>query len=187
MPQPNKPRKAKAAPKRRFLRFLTIGKALWAVVVGAATLLSYVVLKPNLSIEPYTSQDPHRPFAEQFYLQNNSIYDIHEVIPRCGIGNVKAGNVTMRDFSILNFRDVTDTLAPGAKTTTTCILDQLFKDTPQSYGQLNITIWVTYKLPFGISKCQATNFSGKPVSDGTYIWTYRGFLNCKDLDKPNPN
>jgi hypothetical protein len=185
LPQSSKPKKAKAIPKRRFLAFLTIGKTLWAIVVGAATLLSYVVLKPNISIEPYASQDPHRPFAEQFYLQNNSVYAIHEVMPRCGIGNVRAGNVTMRDFSMVNPFDMVGTLAPGAKTTVTCILDQLFKDTPQSYGQLHITIWATYKLPFGISGCQATNFGGKPASDGTYIWTYRGSLNCKDLDKPD--
>jgi hypothetical protein len=184
LPQPSRPPKATKAPKGRFLRFLTIGKVLWAIVVGAATLLSYVVLKPNISIEPYASQDPHRPFAEQFYLQNNSIYDFHEVVPRCGIGNVRAGNLTMRDFSILNPFDLVGTLPPGAKTTVTCILDKLFIDTPQNYGQLHITIWATYKLPLGISGCQPTNFSGKPVSDGTYIWTYRGSLNCKDLDKP---
>lgn len=184
--QPNKPKKAKAAPKGPLRGFLTIGRVIWTFVASVATLLSYAMLKPNISIEPYASQDPHRPFAEQFYLQNNSLYDIREVVPRCGVGNVRVGNVTMRDFSVLNPFDVTSTLAPGAKTTVTCILDRLI-DNPQSYGQLNITVWATYKLPFDILGCQATNFSGKPASDGTYIWTYRGFLSCKDLGRPQSN
>jgi hypothetical protein len=88
----------------------------------------------------------------------------------------------MRDFSVMNPLDMVSTLSPGTKTNVTCILDQLFIDKPQSYGALNITLWATYKLPLGISACQATKFSGKPVSDGTYIWTYRGSLNCKDLN-----
>jgi hypothetical protein len=183
--KPQQPKPKKVTEKRSILRrFLTLGKFLWTLVVAFPTLLSYVVLRPSIAIEPYASQDLRKPFAEQFYLQNNSVYDIREVVPRCGIGNVRTGNIRMGNFSVLNPSDVADNLAPGTKTTVTCILDRLFMDNPQSYGQLSITIWATYKIPLGFAGCRATNFSGKPVSDGTYIWTYRGALNCKDLDKP---
>lgn len=184
---PSKSKKAKSTSRLRLARFVTIGKIVWALVVGAATLLSYNVLKPSISIEPYASQDPLGPFTEQFYLQNNSIYDIHQVVPRCGIENVRSTNFTMSDFSILNPLDMAGTLAAGSKMTATCPLDQLFKGPPQSYSQLYITIWATYTLPLGIPACQATNFNGKPATNGKYIWTYNGSVSCKDLDKPHQN
>jgi hypothetical protein len=139
-------------------------------------------LQPSISIEPYASQDPHRPFAQQFYLQNNSVYDIQAVEPLCGIGNVRAGRTTMGDFSIMNPFDFAGSLAPGAKTNVTCPLDQLFGDFGE-YHELQITIWAKYNLPFGISSCKATNFSGEPATGGTFIWTYRGSPDCESLKK----
>jgi hypothetical protein len=158
----------------------------WAVIGGAATLLSYlglIQLKPNISIEPYASQDPSKPFAEQFSLQNNSVYDIQQLEPSCGVINVRAGNLTMKDFSVVNLFDFVGRLSPGAKTTVTCRLDQLLGDAPNKYGPLQISIWVKFKIPFGISECKESSFSGIQAADGTFIWTYRGYGDCPRASK----
>ena len=153
------------------------------MVVAGATLLAYAVLKPSIAIEPYASQDPHRPFAEQFYLQNNSIYEIHEVVPSCGPLNTQVNGITMRDFSVLDFRNMAISLAPGDKTTVTCSLDKLFGN-PQTYGNLRVLIWAKYKLPFNVPGCHASIFAGIPATDGTFIWTYHGSIPCDRLNKP---
>jgi hypothetical protein len=181
--QSDKPRKTKAKPKRRLPHILTAGRVLWAIVVAGATLLAYVVLKPNIAIEPYASQDPRRPFAEQFYIQNNSIYEIHEIVPACGPMNTQINGVTMRDFSVLDFTAITPSLASGDKTTVTCSIDRLFAS-PQTYGNLAIIVWAKYKLPFNIPGCHASIFAGIPASDGSYVWTYRGSILCEKLNKP---
>ncbi len=163
---------------RGYLRgFLTIGRIAWAGIVVIATLLSYAVLKPSIAIEPYASQDARQPFAEQFYLQNNSIYQLDGVTPYCSIIDVRAGNLRMRGFTLVNPPDFVGPLDVGAKTTITCRLDSLFS-LSNRYGPLQIILWVTYKTPLGFSGCKASNFDGKPVADGTFIWTYRGSPAC---------
>ena len=157
----------------------------WTIVGGTATLLSYAILKPIVSIEPYASQNSREPFAEQFYLQNDSIYNIHAVSPQCGIAYVRNEFYRIGDSVIQNLADTVDTLTPGAKTTFTCDLTYAFgpRRDAEKYMNLDITILVNYKIPMGITKCQASNFSGKRVSDGSYIWTYHGSANCQDTLK----
>ena len=154
---------------------------LWAVIGGGATLLSYLgilQLKPSISVEPYASQDPHKPFSEQFYLQNTSVYAIQQIEPLCGVVNVQAGNLSMRDFSVVNLLDFRGRLEPGAKTTVTCVLDRLFGDSPTKYGALDIVVWERFKIPFGISECKASYFRGIQAADQTYIWTFQGMQDC---------
>lgn len=179
----SEPPRAKTETRRHSFRILTAGKILWAIIAGGATLLAYVVLKPSITIEPYASQDPRRPFAEQFYLQNNSNYGIHDIVPACGPINTKINGITMRDFSVLDIVDITPSLASGDKTTVTCALDRLFVN-PQTYGNLTVLVWAKYKLPLGIPGCHASAFSGISSSDGTYLWTFRGSIPCEDLNKP---
>jgi len=178
LPQAEMKQKSKKLRARTKPKYLSIGKLVWTIIAGVGTLLSYRVVRPVIAIEPYASQDPHRPFAAQFYLQNNNIYDIEQVEPNCGVINVRAGNLTMKDFSVVNLFDFVGRLSPGAKTTVTCRLDQLFAGTPDKYGPLQISIWVKFKIPFGISECKESSFSGIQAADGTFIWTYRGYGNC---------
>jgi len=178
LPQGEIKQKAKKLRARTKPKYLRIGKLAWTIIAAVATLLSYRVVRPVIAIEPYASQDPHRPFAEQFYLQNNNFYDIEQVEPSCGVINVRAGNLTMKDFSVVNLFDFVGRLSPGAKTTVTCRLDQLLGDAPSKYGPLQISIWAKFKIPFGISECKESSFSGIQAADGTFIWTYRGYGDC---------
>jgi len=92
----------------------------------------------------------------------------------CGIENVRPGSSVLAGFSIGNLGEFVARLASGGKSNITCRLT----DSPEKYTELQITIWVKYKIPLGIPGCKAAGFSGKPVSDGTFIWTYRGSPNC---------
>jgi hypothetical protein len=154
---------------------------IWAVLGGGATLVSYLgilQLEPNISIEPYVSQDPHKPFAEQFSLQNINVYAIQQIQPFCGIANVQVGGLSMRDFSVVNVVDFRGRLEPGAKTTVTCILDRLIGDTSAEYKSLNIVVWAKFKIPLGILECKEFSFRGIRAFDQTYIWTYQGSGDC---------
>jgi hypothetical protein len=137
----------------------------------------YALLRPHVSVEPYPSRDPHNPFAELFYVQNNSLYTIHEVEPRCGARNVQVGRVSGRGFSVVGPFDFWHDLPPGSKMTVTCHLGELF-GASNYYPSLLITIIVDYKAPLNLSRCLAANFNGKPAIDGTFIWTYDGSEGC---------
>ena len=180
--QSSKERKSESKLQKR-----KIPAFLWAVIGGGATLLSYLgilQLKPSISVEPYASQDPYKPFSEQFYLQNTSVYAIQQIEPLCGVVNVQAGNLRMRDFSVVNLFDFRGRLDPGAKTTVTCVLDKLFGDSPTKYGALDIVVWERFKIPLGISECKASYFRGIQAFDQTYIWTFQGMQDCPWGTKP---
>jgi hypothetical protein len=176
-PKLRKPPRAKPH-KGPFVKYVTAGRVLWAIVGVGATLLGYSVLKPSVSIEPYSSQDTRNPFSEQFYVQNNSIYDISKVHPGCDIQEVRGGKRGYQWFAIDMASESVDELASGAKTTTTCPLEKALDNSPLSYDELRIGIWAAYKLPFGMSRCTETNFIGKPAAGGTFIWTFAGSFRC---------
>lgn len=170
--------KPTTASKFLFPRFWSGGKGIWAILAAGATLVFYNVLKPNIVVEPYATQDPGRPFTGQFYIQNNSIYSIRQVAARCGIGNASGDNAVTTNFSIDNSAEPADKLAPGGKSAVHCVLQQAFTNGRNKYSELNIAIGAAYKLPLGFSRCQATHFLGIPARDGTYVWSYSGSSNC---------
>ncbi|MDR3720454.1 MAG: hypothetical protein P4L00_02540 [Candidatus Acidoferrales bacterium] len=171
-------------PNQIWVWLKKVRKVGWAVIACIATLLSYITLKPSLAIEPYASQDPHNPFTEQFSVQNTSAYAIRQVEPHCGIENVIVGNGGFRrGFSVVAPTDFVDSLDPGAKTTATCILNQIVHDNPSQYRTLDISIWVTFKIPLGISKCKESYFRGIPAVDQTFIWTHKGDAACHSKPK----
>lgn len=177
---PSNKRSKPARPQRgRLARYVSIGKALWAVVVVASTLLSYAVLKPSVVIDPYVSQDPSTPFAEQFSVQNTSIYEIHDIRPSCGIIKVITddGN-SVSDSRVENILDFSSRLAPGAKSNATCPLDVAITLPSRRYKQIDIGIRVDYKIPLGITRCKVDQFSGIPAPNRTFIWTHRGSADC---------
>jgi len=145
----------------------------WSVAVSAVGLLSILALRPDISIEPYATTDPTRPFEQQFFVQNNSIYPIYKVIPLCGLQDVKTPASTVHGLSITNTLEHVETLDPRVKTTLTC-----FWTTEQTQQGMEIIPWVKYKTPFGIPRCKTAKFKGKPAVGGTYIWTYDGSDPC---------
>jgi len=136
-------------------------------------LLGVFVLRPDVSIEPYATTDPTRPFEQQFFVQNTSSYPIHQVTPLCGLEDVKTPHSKARGLSITDIHEYVETLEAGAKTTLTC-----FWTTEQTQQSMEIIPWVEYKTPFGIPRCKAAKFKGKPAVGGTYIWTYDGSEEC---------
>lgn len=148
-----------------------------AIYSGIATLVGFLgiyVLRPDVAIEPYATTDPVRPFGQQFSVQNTSIYSIYKVQPLCGLSDVGLVSNQLHGFSIANPSDEVAILEPGAKTTLTCAISM-----QPTQREMRITPWVTYKTPFGISRCKAVMFKGKPAAEGTYIWTYDGSGACK--------
>jgi hypothetical protein len=135
------------------------------------TLLGLWSLKPGITIEPYSSTDPTRPFAQQFSVQNTSIYTIYDVLPLCGFP--QNSNFNLRNLSITRGDEQIEKLESGAKTNLTCSVA-----TDPISQEMNITPWVKYVTPLGLHLCKAVNFKGKPAAGGTYIWTYHGSAPC---------
>lgn len=135
------------------------------------TLLSAWALKPGIAIEPYSSTDPTKPFAQQFSVQNTSVYTIHNVLTLCGFP--QDSNFNLRNLSVTKLEDQVDALESMAKTTLTCPIDS-----GPVNQEMNITPWVRYETPLGFHMCKAVNFKGKPAVGGTYIWTYHGSAPC---------
>jgi hypothetical protein len=176
-PKPeSKPPETKTLPRplRIALNFV---KSVKAVVVAVSVLLSYVVLKPAVAIEPYATRDPQRAFSEQFYIQNNNFYDVYDVKIRCEIRLVStlSKHGTFENVLIDSPNISLSSLAAGAKATIVCPLDRL-SDEP--YGELKIAVGATYRLPFWIKGCKMSNFDGKSAVGGTYIWTFQGSAKC---------
>ena len=140
-------------------------------LVALVGLLGAYVLRPDISIEPYATTDPTRPFQQQFFVQNMSVYSLHQVHPMCGFGY--DSNFVFRGLSLSIASENVETLEPGAKTTLTCSIGT----GPIQY-EINIVPWARYTVPFGIHLCKAAKFKGKPATGGTYIWTYNGSDSC---------
>ncbi len=136
------------------------------------TLLGLYGLRPKVLIEPYASTDPTRPFEQQFSVQNDSAYAIHDVQPGCGMP--KDSNLPFRNFTLTLEREKVATLEPGAKTTLTCGIS-----IPPTKDEINIVASVQYTALLGIRRCKAEKFKGKPGAGGVYVWTYDGSDSCQ--------
>jgi hypothetical protein len=142
-----------------------------SAIATVVTLLGVYTLKPSIVIEPYSSTDPTSPFAQQFSVQNASVYSIHHVVPVCGFP--QDSNFNLRNFGLARTSEQIETLEAGSKTTLTCSIG-----TGPIRQEMNITPLVKYVTPLGFHLCKAFNFKGKPAVDGTYIWTYHGSAPC---------
>jgi hypothetical protein len=145
--------------------------AVVTVILAIPTLLGFYVLRPDVLIEPYSSTDPARPFAQQFSIQNTSVYAIHDVVPMCGFD--EDSNFPYSNLSIVRTDEQVEVLEPGSKTNLSCSVG-----TGPIQNELNIVPWVKYTIPFGIRRCKAAKFRGKPGAGGVYIWTYHGSDSC---------
>ena len=76
-------------------------------------------LKPSVAVEPYATQDRYNPFAEQFYVQNHSLYAVRNVTPLCKVRDVNVAPAHMKNFSIMDMAEIRKDLAPEAKSTVT--------------------------------------------------------------------
>jgi hypothetical protein len=77
-------KKAKTSHLSR--QILKAPRPTWKIMSTGATLtglLGIYILKSSVAIEPYSSTDPTRPFAQQLSEQNTSVYAIHHVEPMC--------------------------------------------------------------------------------------------------------
>jgi hypothetical protein len=148
----------------------------WGVVIIISTLaglLGLNILRPDVLIDIYASTDPSRPFAQQFSVQNASVYAIRDVRSMCGFN--RDSGIGLSDLSIEG--EKVEVLEPGAKMTLTCRIG-----TGPIRHELNIVPWVLYAIPLGMHKCKAARFKGKPAAGGTYIWTYQGSEPCQYRD-----
>lgn len=181
-PQSSKGQEAQANPKELLGKEKRILKRLpglfWWLLSGVALVLSLYELRPKILIEPYASKDLKNPFAEQFYVQNNSIYAI-DVQPSCKIKELRVDTFTDIGATLLRTAEAKH-LSPGTKTNATCDFFHFIKLAGEShqFHQLSIAIVVKSKLPLGIPMCTATNFNGESAFDGTFIWTYQGSEKC---------
>lgn len=174
---PNTP--TEPTPKRSVRSVLVrqsrkILRSAWAIITAiavCASLLGFYVLRPKILIEPYASTDPSRPFAQQFFIQNDSIYPIRNVTPMCGFD--QDSGIGIKGLSLQRASDIMKVLEPGAKTTLACEIGA-----GPIQGELNIVPWVKFTLPLGMQQCRRARFRGKAAAGGNYIWTYRGSQSC---------
>jgi len=181
---PSMPQKKQQVPIRT--RPIRLGRALelhgwfWKILLAAATLSGVGVVSawPRIGFEPYASLNPQNPFAQLFYLENKSYYPIEDVLPNCGAVDVNINRIHGTGFSVADLTGAKNRLSIGARTTVTCRIDLLF-GRPQTYQDLAIAVWATYKVPIiGWKQCTAARFFGVPAVNGTYIWTYNGTDSC---------
>jgi hypothetical protein len=175
-PQQNKKPKPRPKPSRLPESIRKVSGRIWGVLIAIATLaslLGFYILRPDVLIEPYASTDLTSPFGQQFSVQNTSVYAIRNVQPMCGFDQDSGFNI--KNFSISSAREKVEALEPGEKTTLTCRVA-----TGPIRQELNIVPWVKYTIPFGIHRCKAARFRGKPGSGGVYIWTYNGSTSCSN-------
>jgi hypothetical protein len=167
---------------------------LWKVALAMATLggLGVWQLWPLVSIEPYASSNPHDPFDQFFFVENQSVYPIRTVEIFCGIDDVRLANGSrFSDFSVTTKGNISPMLGRNEKWSFTCDLGPVMKTLgfTSSPTKLEIDPWVRFALPFGISMCRYRHFSGVAASDGTFVWTWRGGGPCprdwKRQRKPN--
>jgi hypothetical protein len=181
------PRQRQEKPSKVWLRALRIHGWFWKLLLALVTLsgIGLWQLWPRIGVDPYVSLDPHSPFAQQFYVQNNSVYSIDNVESRCMAVDVRAGHVSGSQFAVQNPFDRAGHLTPGAKTNVTCKLDVIFGlfGNPQPYQTLLIAIVTTYKAPIFSTQCNAATFKGEPAYGGTYVWTYAGADTCPHLPR----
>jgi len=119
-PPPPKP------PSKWWPRAKAVFKSARFLITAFSTLIGYLVLKPSILIEPYATQDARRPFAEQFSVQNNSVYDISQVFSACIIDNVQIGTGLIANSGFNESPFYVDTLSSGGgKTTATCLSGHL--------------------------------------------------------------
>jgi hypothetical protein len=145
-----------------------------AAILAAATVCGLYIFWPKVSIEPYASTNPHEPFAQLFYVHNESIYPIYEVQPNCGAGEVSTVGPSFHGFTLLNPAEFVATLGSDERTTFRCAL----VGGSSAYGTMDISPSVWFDLPFGFHQCKERHFSGVRAWDGAYIWTWRGGGNC---------
>ena len=151
-----------------------------AGIVALATItgIGFWQLRPKVLIEPYASLNPHNPFTQQFSIENQSLYTISELSPRCELNLVEAEHATWKDVGVKDVKDAATSLDSGTKTTGTCALDKFFAEFG-AYKRLEITFWVSYKDPvFGSKHCKSATFKGKPSAAGDFLWTYDGAREC---------
>jgi hypothetical protein len=164
--------------KALWQRISRLSSPLWGAVLAFATLTGFWLFWPKISIDPYVSQDPHDPFAQQFVYQNNSVYALHDLTARCDINNVANSKFLVSGFSLVGSPSShLDTLEPDAKQNATCDLNAMMTlDKP--YSLLQIGVVIDYRLPLGFRRCKESLFSGKRTADSSYIWTYQGTTKC---------
>jgi hypothetical protein len=190
--------KQETAIWRRTLRLSNLVSALLAI----ATLTGLYLFWPKVGIEPYASRDPHDPFAQQFFVQNNSIYSLRDLNLGCSIEHVETEPSTKTDIpakpgqlrgSLEQFSITTEPrhmgeLAPDAKRNVTCAFGQIIPADGWAYTNLEIAVWINFRLPLGIRKCRGGRFTGVSASDYSFLWTYNGQLaqkECPMAEFPN--
>jgi hypothetical protein len=73
-------------------RIKTMSKKMWALIGGAAVLVTLsggLALFPRISVSSAASLEPHNPFATVFIISNDGYFSIHDATFRCVILNAE--------------------------------------------------------------------------------------------------
>jgi hypothetical protein len=169
----------KQIPTKNYVNTVRFGaRAFWTLITALATLGGLYVLWPRISNDPSGTQNPRNPFVGLFEIQNNSIYPIQDIHPSCAFLHVEAAQSKMYNNNTYESYDNRTSLDAGEKMTASCHFE-FFGVPARNFGALQIAMMADYKV-FGLSRCKAVRFIGRPVSDGTYIWTHDGgSTSCK--------
>lgn len=116
--------------------------------------------------------------------------------------NTSQPNTRLNTFSFVGSREIESThqerMRRGCLCISRCVdriwlLCQCWKSPDVSVAEIHhylsehLTIEPGTRMRRAPDGSRATNFGGKPVSDGTFIWTSRGMVDCDDLKKPSGN
>jgi hypothetical protein len=165
-------------PLRRIFRLSTV---LWTALLSVATLTGLWLFWPKVVIEPYASLDPRTPFAQQFYVENASIYSIYHVRPMCSPELAQTDqHPGFGGFSMGRKGEEAESLSPGGRMNMSCSIGFDPKFNRPTDNRISLVVWADYKLPIGFSGCKSVALIGKRTADQTFIWTYTTIPDSQD-------
>jgi hypothetical protein len=164
-------------PQRQEKFHITAARMALACVLAVATICGFYIFWPKVSIEPYASLNTQNPFAQLFFVKNESIYPIYDVHSQCETGDTKAAGIDLSHNTVVNRTEFIKRLSPNDRSTFTCHFASL---TGMKYETLDINLTVWYSLPLSIRQCRSQHFTGLAAEDSSnsYIWTWRGTQTC---------
>jgi hypothetical protein len=152
---------------KTFLEYLAVFSAILGIV---AFVLSNA---PKLSVDVSGSLQPANPMSTVFYLSNDGLLPVHDVVVACGAPQLKAGKYEIeseQDARFLFPDSKAAKLSPGHKMTLPCAHLVGVAD-PASITEAEITIIADYR-PDWVPWHKTARFPWKAekTENGSWIW-----------------
>jgi hypothetical protein len=158
--------------KRYFSQTITAVRLFWgAIAVAIAVLGAWVILKPNVHVDPYIRLNPSSPFSERFKLSNDGYFGIYDVQYDCTLAWAKTDHGLVVHDALIRGR-YGASIEAGQSISIDCPLDNVIS-TDAHYVSAEITLGIEFRPTWYFwRKRKQTSFSGQLDSQGNVQWIY---------------